>query len=132
MPFGTNDQVVVPGKTVTQNKWLVRCGDIELKLTLNEKWLAKPISAALIKPFLGAYAKKVGESPLEPEDVARVHANGLLVSDLSAPVSSINVPSNEAARLDLHLDAEDDEVASTGARLAALESDSADETRPWT
>ena len=38
----------------------VRCGEVELKLTLTAKFLARSLSDALISPFLRAFDKKVG------------------------------------------------------------------------
>lgn len=41
------------------------CGAIELNVTLADKQLAKPLTDALLTPFLGAYNKKrPGEEPL--------------------------------------------------------------------
>ena len=41
------------------------CGGIELNVTLAAKQLAKPLTDALLTPFLGAYNKKrPGEEPL--------------------------------------------------------------------
>ena len=46
----------------------VRCGDVKLKLTLTSKFLARPLRAALIEPFLKAHNKKVAE-PVEWEHI---------------------------------------------------------------
>ena len=48
----------------------VRCGDVELKLTLTAKQLDRPFDTAVIAPFLKAYSKKVGA--LEPVSLAQV------------------------------------------------------------
>ena len=48
----------------------VRCGDVELKLTLTAKQLDRPFDTAVIAPFLKAYSKKVGA--LEPVTLAQV------------------------------------------------------------
>eukprot|EP00966_Prymnesium_polylepis_P288268 6658460-Prymnesium_polylepis.2 len=76
MPYAASAPPIAPGGAVPHRKWLVRCGDVELKITLTDKWLAKPLADALIEPFLGAYAKKMG-AHLTSGDVARVLANGL-------------------------------------------------------
>ena len=45
----------------------VRCGEVDLQLTLKKKFLARPF----IGPFLGAYSKKVeADPPVTAADVA--------------------------------------------------------------
>ena len=55
---------------MTSRATRVRCGDVELKLTLTAKQLDRPFDTAVIAPFLKAYSKKVGA--LEPVTLAQV------------------------------------------------------------
>ena len=76
------------GKTKTKT-WIpdhmscvarVRCGEVELKLTLTPKFLAKPLQAALLDPFLGAYNKRAAQ-PINWEAVKCVKIDGVTVYD---------------------------------------------------
>ena len=59
----------------TQTVARVRCGDVELKLTLTPKFLLKALAGALVSPFLKAYSKRVGvEASLA--DVERIEVEG--------------------------------------------------------
>ena len=61
--------------------FLVRCGAVELKLTLPEKALAKSLQDGVLMPFLGAYAKRVKRAtPYTISDVRRVEVDGLSVA----------------------------------------------------
>ena len=56
----------------------------QLKLTLTPKFLAKPLDAALITPFLGAYNKKMKDAtPLTAADLARVEVDGKVVASIT-------------------------------------------------
>ena len=67
--------------------FVVRCGVVEFKLTLQEKALAKSIEAGVLTPFLGAYAKKAKRA-CTIADVLRVEVDGLPVAP-SLRVSSV-------------------------------------------
>ena len=61
-----------------------------LKITLTPKFLAKPLLAALIKPFIGAVNKKLGTAT-KLEDVERVSVDGTEV-DLTTGVAGDVLP----------------------------------------
>ena len=66
-------------------------GRITLKITLAQKFLDRPLEAALLKPFLGAYNKKMGNSPtseLRVSDVEQVTVDGAVV-DPKATAGSV-------------------------------------------
>ena len=63
---------------------LVKCTTVELKLTLNQKTLAKPLCDALITPYLGVYnKKKPEEAPLTADSLSCVTVDGVLAADLT-------------------------------------------------
>jgi hypothetical protein len=59
----------------------VTCASVSLKLTLGDRLLGKPLRAALIEPFLGAYNKKVGDrgGGLTFDDLLCVEVDGVEV-----------------------------------------------------
>ena len=59
----------------------VRCGGVELKLTLPAKALSKTLREAVVTPFLGAYAKKAQRAAVSADDVLRVEVDGMAMSD---------------------------------------------------
>ena len=59
----------------------VRCDAVELKLTLSAKQLSKSLRDGIVTPFLKAYAKKAARPGVTADDVTRVEADGLAVSD---------------------------------------------------
>ena len=68
----------------------VVCGDVKLKLTLTPKFMEKPLSDALLAPFLKAYSKKAAlAAPATVDDVATVKVDGELIDDYSAPVQKL-------------------------------------------
>ena len=81
----------------------VQCGDIELRLTLNQNWLAKPLSAAIVQPFLKAFNKKKGLS-LSAVAVTQLRINGANAgtAELRQPASQHLVPAGEV-RIELGL-----------------------------
>lgn len=61
---------------------VVSCASVSLKLTLGDRLLGKPLLAALIEPFLGAYNKKVvanGNATLTFDDLLCVDVDGVEV-----------------------------------------------------
>ena len=69
---------------------VVKCTTIELKLTLTAKVLAKPLEAAAITPFLGAYnKKKPDEPPVTASALVCVTVDGVLVPDIQAIADGI-------------------------------------------
>jgi len=58
----------------------VRCGEVELQLTLTAKFLKRPFAAAVIGPFIGAYSKRVSaDPPVTAADVTVVLIDGVAV-----------------------------------------------------
>jgi hypothetical protein len=78
----------------------VRCGDVELKMTIPPKALAKPLSECLCTPFLKEYARKTG-TIAEASALTRVTVDGLETS--AEMLASSFVLGNEV-RVDLVLD----------------------------
>lgn len=83
----------VPTKLIIR----VRCNEVELKLTLVAKFLAKPLTEALLKPFLAAYSKKALKGPASLDDVKRVRLGepgrpGDKIKDWTKDVASLIVP----------------------------------------
>ena len=69
--------VVIPEGVTRKVK--VRCGEVELQLTLTKKFLARPFTASVIGPFLGAFSKKVeADPPVTAADVATVLIDGVV------------------------------------------------------
>jgi len=60
----------------------VRCDEVELKLTLTAKFLAKPLADALVAPFLKAFSKRAGRD-VTVGDVERVEI-GCAAVDMAA------------------------------------------------
>ena len=56
----------------------VSCASVSLKLTLGDRLLGKPLLAALVEPFLGAYNKKVAGA-LTFDDLLCVEVDGVEV-----------------------------------------------------
>lgn len=83
----------------------VRCGRVELKLTLSEKLLVKPLTAAVLTPFLGAYNKKVG-GVVTVDTLVAVTIDGIAVEDFS--VRAGEALPEETHKLELTLRAEGD------------------------
>lgn len=86
------NQLVVPGADAVANErakstrvlrvFCARAIDedpIKLKLTLTAKFLGRPFIDAVVKPFLTAYSKKVGET-FTKEDVHSVLVDGVVTS----------------------------------------------------
>ena len=83
----------VPTKLIIR----VKCNEIELKLTLAAKFLAKPLAEALLTPFLSAYSKKALKGPAVLGDVKRVRLGepgrpGDKIKDWTKDVASLIVP----------------------------------------
>ena len=67
----------------------VVCKSVELKLTLSQKLLAKPLVDSLITPFLNAFNKKApDEPPLTAAGLKRVEVDGKSV-DMDAPAGEV-------------------------------------------
>ena len=63
-------------------KLIVKLAEVELKLTLTPKFLARSLNDAAIKPFLNAYNKKTG-SAVSLDELSRIEADGVEVSKLA-------------------------------------------------
>ena len=96
----------------------VRCGMINLRVTLIQKFLDKPFSAAVLTPFLGAYNRKASTT-LRPTDLLAVRIDGKLI----AP-SSFETPAGSLLPKDKHFL---DLTPPKAAAGAAIESRSADQ-----
>ena len=59
----------------------VRCGEVELKLTLQAKGLSKSLRDGVITPFLQACAKRTHIPNLSADQVRRIEVDGMAVSD---------------------------------------------------
>jgi hypothetical protein len=66
-----------------------------LRVTLTPKLLAKPLSAALLTPYLGGVGKKLASRLASADatvptlaDVVRVTVNGAVVTDVTAPAGA--------------------------------------------
>jgi len=66
----------------------IKCGEVELKLTLTPKFLSKSLYDAAIKPFLGAYNKRAA-APLDWEAIRTVKLDGTTVIDATVPAQSL-------------------------------------------
>jgi len=86
----------------------VRCGAVELKLTLTEKLLAKSLRDAVVSPFLRAMAKKTGAPCASAEEVIRVEVGGMAVSD-ALRASSLE-PGADMVRVDIFLQEANEEA----------------------
>ena len=83
---------------------LVKCASVELKLTLGDRLLGKPLVKALIEPFLGAYNKKMGAnggSSLTVGELLSVEVDGDEVVDLQELAGVVLV--NEAPKVRLRI-----------------------------
>jgi len=77
-----------PPRPVEKVKVRTRCGSTELQVTLTAKFLTKPLSEALLVPFLKAHSKRAGvEARLE--HVERVELEGLGSIDASLPARDL-------------------------------------------
>ena len=84
----------------------VRCGAVELKLTLNARLLSKPFAVAVIEPFLKALNKKQGETgafPIERRHVLDALVEGDRVETAAFDHRSATdvLAGREAARVDV-------------------------------
>ena len=57
-----------------------KCGEVELKITLTPKFLAKPLREALVEPFLKVYNKRAAAA-LSWEEVLCVKINGYTIDN---------------------------------------------------
>ena len=78
--------------TLEQLTARVRCGDVELKLTLTSKLLARPLRDALVEPFLKVHNKRAA-TPLTWDDLGCIRVDGL-------PLDAIDVVAEAALKGD--------------------------------
>ena len=64
-----------------------KCGEVELKITLSAKLLAKPLRAALIEPFLKVHNKRAA-APVAWEDIKCIKVDGYTL-DVPAVYSDV-------------------------------------------
>lgn len=76
----------------------VRCGAVVLRFILDEKLLARPLSSAVLRPFLRKYNKKVGES-MQLTDVQSVILDGLRVPNVE--VIAVDHLTNHAHHIEI-------------------------------
>eukprot|EP00316_Scyphosphaera_apsteinii_P015995 CAMPEP_0119312936 /NCGR_PEP_ID=MMETSP1333-20130426/27285_1 /TAXON_ID=418940 /ORGANISM="Scyphosphaera apsteinii, Strain RCC1455" /LENGTH=384 /DNA_ID=CAMNT_0007317639 /DNA_START=36 /DNA_END=1190 /DNA_ORIENTATION=+ len=55
----------------------IRSGDVQLKISLDEKWQRKPFLQAVVEPFLKAYNKKNPKMPLKADGLRSVLVDGV-------------------------------------------------------
>ena len=72
--------------------------------TLSSKWLSKPLSAALIEPFLDSVNAEPGQThKLTLADIARVVVNGEAVIDMERPAKSFVQPDRGAVTVEVEI-----------------------------
>ena len=72
----------------TQRQFWVRCGTVELKITLDAKWLQRSFLQAVVQPFV-----KCGRRPAIPAAAAaHAHAPSLLAAGPTAKKRSLSWP----------------------------------------
>lgn len=79
-----------------------RCGDVELKITLTAKFLAKPLKEALVEPFLKAYNKRATPPPNPPVewmDIGCIKIDGVALDALDDAVLASGVFANKEAKV---------------------------------
>ncbi len=78
------------GSDADARRFAVRCGEVQLKITLDAKWQRKPFDKAVVEPFIRSYNKK------KPDDT--VHADGLVsaVADAGFGCIDPSKPAGEA------------------------------------
>eukprot|EP00966_Prymnesium_polylepis_P197945 4586671-Prymnesium_polylepis.1 len=85
-----------PGPAV----FFVRCEEVELKLSVQQRRLADAFGAVVVSPFLRAFNRKRPQAvPLEA--VARAEVSGLAI-DLAAPVASVASLDGSAVHVTLY------------------------------
>jgi len=94
-------------------KVLVKCGEVQLKLTMTPKFMVKTLDVAVLKPFLGAYSKKLAlDTPATLDDVEKVQmVHDMIyvddekkkedIADLTAPLNKIFYEENVKLHLKL-------------------------------
>ena len=108
-----------PSASSTACVFLVRCGVVELKLTLPEKAIQKTLQDGVLTPFLGAYAKKTGRASYTVADVLRIEVDGLPVAPSLKAISVVRLPGAPSAPEPLSAPQSDD--ADESAYLAAMD-----------
>lgn len=98
----------------------VACGETELRIELNTKWLRQSFSAAVIAPFAAAYNKKHG-NPLVPTPVEAASISSVEIDDAPVPLADVTKPAclvvaRGAKRIDLRFGS----GATPGATASAL------------
>ena len=79
---------------------IVKCGDVELKITLGSKHLQNTLHASLLVPFIGAYNKKnTAEPALEWEHVKCVQVDGFTIYNVMGPTKSVLKTDRPVVRL---------------------------------
>jgi len=98
MGFKKHQPVPKPQSGLEQVVVRVRCGEVELKLTLTTKLLVRPVRDALVEPFLKVHNKRAGTA-VAWEDIAciKVEGNALDV-DLDDVTAETVVAGQRASR----------------------------------
>jgi hypothetical protein len=66
----------------------VRCGEVELKLTLTPKFLARPLRDALVEPFLKAHNKRAARA-VAWDELACIKVDGLTLDDMDVTTETV-------------------------------------------
>lgn len=90
---------------------------VTLKLTLNQKMLAKTFEQAVLVPFLKAYSKKVGDD-VTLDQVARVEVDEEMLGSHSIPASVVLLK-NETVDADVYLRPKEVAAAMNACKLEA-------------
>jgi len=89
--------------------------------TLSAKWLSKPLSTALIEPFLDAVnAEPEQTQKLTLADVARVMVDGEAVLDMTLPAKSFVQPGRGAVQVEIEIQGGASSIAPPAAGSNAL------------
>jgi hypothetical protein len=75
----------------------VRCGEVELKLTLSAKLLAKPLRAALVEPFLKVHNKRAA-TPIAWEHIVCIKVGSVPLASFDEEMTGAAVLTPEARK----------------------------------
>ena len=89
-------------------KFAVRHGGLSVKITLDEKWQARPLTTSVVKPFVTTWnKKKPAYDHLHEEGLAGVQANETAWIDATSPANKALTGFVEVKTLDLFFETKD-------------------------
>ena len=80
-----------PKESLASRTFRVACGETELKIDLDRKWLRQPLSAAVVMPFVAAYNKK-HSSPLVPTPLSADALSSVFLDGDAMPLAEAAKP----------------------------------------